>query len=171
MATIETTLPGGEIYSAKPPTAEQWAHFIGHNNQGNLRVGFRELAQVCSTSHSPEDAAALLAKYPGAIRPLGEAIAGLSTGDDEPKVDGDSVAFVDMRFRTPTLEEWDEFQEAIAPKGADQHKLALELLEKLSDSPGKMTARAMMHPGDVQEVTAEVTKIAGMQVKISVKKG
>jgi hypothetical protein len=171
MANIETTLPGGEVYTAIPPTAAQWARFIGHVNAGNQRVGFRELAQVCASSHSPEEAAELLAKYPGAIRPLGEAIAELSTGAEESKVDGDSVVFLDMRFRAPSLDEWEDFQEAISKKGADQHALALELLEKLSSAPGAMTARASIHPGDVQEVTADVTRIAGMQIKIAVKKG
>jgi hypothetical protein len=171
MATIETTLPGGEVYSAKAPDPKQWTRFIGHANDGDARVGWRELAQVCCTSHTPEEASALMAKYPGAIRPIGEAIAGLASSDEESKVEGDSVVFADMSFRAPTLEEWEELQDAISQKHADQHGLALGLLAKLCDAPGKILARAEMHPGDVQEVMGDVTKIAGMQVKIAVKKG
>lgn len=171
MANIETTLPGGEVYSARPPSAAEWSRFIAHTNDGNLRVGFRELAQVCCSSHGPEEATVLLAKYPGAIRPLGEAIAELSTGEEEAKVDGDSVVLVDMRFRAPSLEEWEEFQETISKPKADQHAIALGMIAKLCDAPGKIQARAETHPGDVQEVMADITKIAGMQIKISVKKG
>jgi hypothetical protein len=171
MATIETTLPGGEFYSARKPTPAEWSRFISHANRNNARVGWRELAQVCCTSGTPDDAASLLAKYPAAIKPIGEAIAELSGGEDEPKVEGDTVAFLDMRFRAPTLEEWESFQDAISEKNADQHAEALKLVALLCDAPGKMLARAEDYPGDVQGVTAEVTKIAGMQVKISVKKG
>jgi hypothetical protein len=171
MATIETTLPGGEVYSARKPTPAEWSRFIGHANSNNVRIGWRELAQVCCTSSGPETAAALLAKYPAAIRPIGEAISDLSGSEDEPKSEDGCVVFADMRFRSPTLEEWEDFQDAISEKKADQHALGLALLEKLSEAPGKMTARASEYPGDVQVVMVDVTKIAGMQVKISVKKG
>ncbi len=171
MANIETTLPGGEVYSARPPSPAEWSRFIDHVNEGNARVGWRELAQVCATSHTPDAAATLLAKYPGAIKPLGEAIANLSSSDDESKVEDGEVVFLDMRFRAPTLEEWEELQEAVGEKGAHEHPLALELIEKLSNSPGAMLARAAIHPGDVQEVMNDVAKIAGMQIKIAVKKG
>jgi hypothetical protein len=171
MANIETTLPGGEVYSARPPSPEQWARFIGHVNAGNMRIGFRELAQVCATSHTPEEAAALLAKYPGATKPLGNAIASLAKSDDESVVEGQEITLGDIRFRAPTLDEWEDFQEAAGVKNSDEHALALALLEKLSDSPGKMLARAAEHPGDVQEVMSDVTAIAGMQIKIAVKKG
>ena len=170
MATIETTFPGGEFYSAKAPAPDQWSRFIAHSFAGNQRVGWRELAQVCCTSHTPEDAAALFAKYPAAAKPIGEAIVELGGSDDEPKTDGGSVVFADMTFRAPALEEWEDFQDIIGQK-SDKHAEALKLLAKLCDAPGKILARAETFPGDVQAVMVAITEIAGMQVKISVKKG
>ncbi len=171
MANIETTLPGGEVYTAIPPNAAQWARFIGHLGRNDLRVGFRELAQVCCSSHSPEDAAALLAKYPGAIKPIAEAIGELAVDDNEVTAEEQTVLFADMRFRAPSLDEWEDLQEASGKPKSDQHALALALLVKLCDAPGKFQAHAESFPGDVQYVMREVTKITGMQVQIAVKKG
>jgi hypothetical protein len=171
MATIETTLPGGEVYSARAPNSAEWSRFIAHNNSGNERVGWRELAQVCCTSHSVDEATTLVTKYPGAIRPIGEAIVELSTGEDDAKIEGDEVALADMRFRAPTLEEWDDFQDKISAKGVDHHAASLALLETLSLSPGKITTREAEHPGDVELTATAVSKVAGMRIKIAVKKG
>lgn len=171
MANIETTLPGGEKYSAKRPTADQFTRFIGHVKAKNLRVGYRELGQVCCTSHAPDDAAKLLAKYPGAIVPLGEALVDIAASDEAPIPEEGAVAFAGFSFRAPTIEEWEEYQELIGLKTTDDHGAALELLEKLSNSPGKMTARCQETPADVQVVMNAVAKLAGVRIKIAVKKG
>lgn len=179
MATIETKFPNGVVFAARGPSIAEWDRYIAKALKGEREVGRRELIQLCATSHSTEETAGLLARYPGAIKELSDSLDQIGQGDlfereDWPET-GDEIS-VDFRdqtvlFRVPTGDEWSSFQSQLSEAKTNGGAVFRDWVKGLANQEGVASAMFEAWPSSVQIISDRIGKLIGLGIKVTIKKG
>jgi len=174
MANITTKLPNGVLFEARKPTTAEWDRYVEKIRRGEIKVGQRELVQLCSTSHTPEEASKLLARYPGAIKPIATGLDELAQGpaweDDAFVSTEDGTSIGGVLFRAPTLEEWEALQDQMEDRDKRWGEITRIFLLDLTDAKADATKLFEDYPACVQVIGREIGKLVGQGISITVKK-
>lgn len=167
-AVIQVDLPDGSVFEAQAPTAEQWERYVDKLARGDEQPGRRELVQTCAISCSPEEAVAIVRRYPGFVRPVSEALSNLAAGDAEAIFADGAVHVLGVAIAVPELDAWEHLQNNIKTSAASAMRKALISWADNREEAALVFSRC---PAAVQIALSEISRQVGSQVTITVKKG
>jgi hypothetical protein len=168
MSKVEVKL-GGKTLTFGALTQESYDRLIKKQFSGDHVMGERELVLTSAVDPGPDDARVILEKFPAAIKPIAKAIMSGGMGS-APVLGPDVVTFEGVEFSRPDVFAWEEQREKLGDERANPGPEIRAFLLRLADKPAEAGALFERYPASIDPVYTEVSKLAGSEVEIVVKK-
>lgn len=172
---VAVTLPGGEVFGCRAPGVDEWDRYFAKRSAGEVKPGRRELVACCAESHSPDEAMAIIKRWPGVVLSIANALDDAAGGDVDVVTDvsgGTATATLpdgsELVIRAPDVDEWESLEGA-ARSPVDFGPVLRKMLAQLVTDGPKHALEALpaMSAGPLFDAAAE---LAGAGFEVAVKK-
>jgi len=174
---VSTELPGGVQFVCKPPGVKAWDEYLDKARAGQQRAGQKQILMKSCTSHKPEDVAKIIDRFPGIVEPIVLELDGLCGSDCEFVENFEDFTFsteidgVCLTFDAPNEHRFDQMK-----RNTDDLKIGFgsairTTLRALCREPEAFDELVTRFPTMVGPAMPTLTKMAGADLKITVKKG
>jgi hypothetical protein len=168
MAKVEVKLDGKSL-TFGALTQEAFDRLIKKQFSGDSVMGERELVLTSAIEPDPEGAREIFAKFPAAIKPVAKAIVESGTGD-APILGDDVVSWLGVDFARPDVFAWEEMREKLGDERSSPGPEIRGFLLRLADKPQEAGALFERYPASIDPLYTQVSRLAGSEVEIVVKK-
>jgi hypothetical protein len=174
--TVTFKVAGIEVIFRRP-TQDEWD--AGQKKIRNPKhvksAAIRELCQKCLLQPGLEQFQAIFTKKPAYPTVMAAKLAELAGKEHPVDVSEDSLLVeIDghrLTFHTPSLEDWEDYQEKLADGRTERELLHRELCSRCSDQPELLPALFTTWPALQDPISNGIAQIAGADIEGEVKKG
>lgn len=170
---VEVKLPGDLVLVCSAPNREQWDRYLEKLLRGEQDAGWRELVQVTAKSHTPEQAGAILHRFPALARKIADSLGDAAGEDVEPVTDLETgtVTVDGVVFNAPDMDTWSSYERRISESKKRKGEILREFLEKHAQDQVACAKLLLEKPASILIIKAALNQVAGSDFEVTVKKG
>lgn len=180
---VSVELPGFGSLQCRKPNKEEYDRYLKKVSDRRSGPGNRELAQCCAVSHSPEEAADLIGKFPGVASKLAAALEREAGSDSGIDVDFDAREITvtlkdgkELVFGAADVDQWESFEESLDESLDDKDIHPAERYRSLLSDLHKGKEEDLLLAFSVWPafpplvVSRGIAQLAGFRLQVDVKK-